>query len=113
MFFIFFSRFFSFFFFFQFSFHAWAASVNSEKNAIVAEHNRLRGIVQPPAINMKRMRWDAGLAKLAQDWSDKCQWRHGQPNSKKSTIGPDGKPFGRSHIGQNLAMSEFILVLFE
>ena len=114
MIFISFSRFSFFFFFFSFhfSFYALATISDSEKNAIVAEHNRLRRIVQPPAIDMKGMKWDPGLAKLAQAWSEKCQTQHGHPYFKRSTIGPDGKPYGESRIGQNLAWSKLISVLF-
>ena len=92
---------------------AGAPLADWEKNAIVEEHNKLRRNVQPPAIDMKKMKWDAGLAKLAQDWTAKCQFLHGQPDNKKSTIGPDGKPFGRSFIRQNLAMSELNFDLIE
>ena len=85
-------------------------SVASEKDAIVAEHNKLRGIVNPPAVAMKTLKWDNGLADLAQRWSNKCIFEHGQPQDKKTVIGPDGKPFEDTQLGQNMAWSELASV---
>ena len=52
---------------------------------------------------MKMMRWDDGLARVAQKWAEKCVWKHGHPKERAVTIGPNGKPFGRTWMGQNLA----------
>ena len=111
MFFISFSRFSFFLFFLLFLFAVVAAadpldSVDSEKVAIVAEHNKLRKIVQPPAVDMKTLEWDNGLADLAQRWSNECNFNHAQPKDKETVTGPDGKAFGTTPLGQNLAMSE-------
>ena len=100
------------FFFLKFSSKALATIDSAEKAAIVAEHNRLRAIVKPPAAanTMKTMKWDDSLAKLAQDWSDGCVYENSDPeqNDKKLAMAPDGKPFGDRRIGENIAFSELI-----
>nr|CAD7256847.1 unnamed protein product [Timema shepardi] len=60
----------------------------TEKDAIVNEHNRLRNIValgkesrgspgpQPSAANMNKISWDDELAGIAQRWVDQCQIDH-------------------------------------
>ncbi|GAB6019048.1 hypothetical protein CHUAL_000675 [Chamberlinius hualienensis] len=66
---------------------------------IVNRHNQLRNQVatgqianQPSASNMNEIAWDSNLAKLAQDWADKCQYGHNKPKDK------DFKD-----VGQNIA----------
>ncbi|GFR92867.1 cysteine-rich venom protein [Elysia marginata] len=44
----------------------------AQKDAIVAQHNRLRGLVDPVAINMLKMSWDDEVAMLAQKWAEAC-----------------------------------------
>uniref|UniRef100_A0A8C5XWS2 SCP domain-containing protein n=1 Tax=Microcebus murinus TaxID=30608 RepID=A0A8C5XWS2_MICMU len=39
-------------------------------------HNQWRGRVEPPAADMKFMSWDAGLAKMAKAWANKCIFQH-------------------------------------
>nr|CAD7395310.1 unnamed protein product [Timema poppensis] len=58
----------------------------TEKNAIVNEHNRLRNIValgkesrgnpgpQPSAANMRKISWNEELARVAQRWADQCHY---------------------------------------
>ncbi|XP_017887546.1 venom allergen 3-like [Ceratina calcarata] len=78
---------------------------DAEKNAIVKKHNDLRAYVaagmekqgnpgpQPPALNMKTMIWDEGLAEVAQRWSNQCHFGHDQCRNDAS----DG------YVGQNVA----------
>ena len=56
---------------------------------------------------MKDLQWDDGLARLAQAWSNKCVLKHGDPAEKTTTIGPNGKPFGKDSTGQNIAMAAY------
>ncbi|XP_069349707.1 GLIPR1-like protein 1 isoform X2 [Eulemur rufifrons] len=42
----------------------------------VRAHNEWRGKVRPPAGDMKYMSWDAGLAKMAKAWANKCKFEH-------------------------------------
>ncbi len=68
--------------------------------------------VDPPATNMKDLKWDAGLASLAQAWSDRCDFEHGNVPEIKDVDRPDGEKYGnvrgtgprfRTGTGQNLA----------
>ena len=40
-------------------------------------------------------RWNSKLAELAQTWSDKCEFEHGQPQFNAATLGYE-------QLGQNL-----------
>ena len=40
-------------------------------------------------------RWNSKLAELAQKWSDRCEFEHGQPQFNAQTVGYD-------KLGQNL-----------
>jgi len=89
------------------------SKLDSVKDEIVAYHNEKRSQVSPPATNMKTMQWDDNLARLAQKWSEGCEWGHGSPPETKDTIGPDGKKIGDQYpwkglgnLGQNLAIGE-------
>ncbi|XP_033118755.1 peptidase inhibitor 15-A-like [Anneissia japonica] len=64
----------------------------AESQAILDKHNALRSQVSPEASDMQFMIWDDDLATMAQQWSDMCNFNHGQP----SNISP------YSTIGQNL-----------
>ncbi|XP_036025301.1 GLIPR1-like protein 1 [Onychomys torridus] len=43
---------------------------------IVDSHNELRSKVNPSAANMNYLYWDKKLAKVAESWSNKCQFAH-------------------------------------
>ncbi|XP_078603262.1 GLIPR1-like protein 1 [Branchiostoma floridae x Branchiostoma japonicum] len=64
-----------------------------ELGIIVDKHNELRKGAEPPASNMEYMLWHEELAGMAQEWSERCTWDHGQPHRDRS-------PF--SWVGQNL-----------
>nr|CAD7568113.1 unnamed protein product [Timema californicum] len=78
----------------------------TEKDAIVNEHNRLRNIValgkesrgspgpQPSAANMNKISWDDELAGIAQRWVDQCQIDHDSCRRCE-----------RFNVGQNICMS--------
>ena len=62
--------------------------------------------VDPPATNMKDLKWDEGLANLSQAWSDLCDFEHGNVPELKDVTRPDGKKYGPlkgTGTGQNLA----------
>ncbi|XP_019647147.1 PREDICTED: uncharacterized protein LOC109487580 [Branchiostoma belcheri] len=69
------------------------ALTREEIGIIVDKHNELRKGADPPASNMEYMSWHEELAGMAQQWSEKCTWEHGQPHR-------DRPPF--SWVGQNL-----------
>ena len=46
------------------------SKLDSVKDEIVALHNQKRSQVSPPATHMKPMKWDDGLARIAQKWSE-------------------------------------------
>ncbi|XP_062868989.1 cysteine-rich secretory protein LCCL domain-containing 2 [Trichomycterus rosablanca] len=63
----------------------------SDREEILALHNKLRGGVYPAASNMEYMVWDDELERTATQWAEQCQWDHGPQDLLKS-------------IGQNLAV---------
>ncbi len=69
----------------------------SEIASFLDRHNELRGQTVPTASNMQYMVWDSSLASMAQQWSDGCEFAHGNP--------PNISPF--SQIGQNIFMSGY------
>merc|ERR1712038_40375 len=78
----------------------------ADKDAIAAKHNELRrrvakgeetqgvgGIAQPAASDMYALKWNDGLAKVAQRWADQCIWDHdGNRNTEQY-----------ASVGQNMA----------
>ncbi|XP_072044086.1 C-type lectin domain family 18 member B-like [Amphiura filiformis] len=69
-----------------------------EADDIVKIHNHYRSNTDPPAANMKHMSWDANLASMAQNFTDKCNLAGG--------FGPNLTPYrvGRNaYILQNCA----------
>ncbi|CAF0721397.1 unnamed protein product [Brachionus calyciflorus] len=48
----------------------------NQTQQILELHNRARSVVQPTAVDMKRVSWDLGLARLAQRWSETCNFDH-------------------------------------
>jgi len=81
------------------------STIQSKKTDIIRVHNEKRAKVNPRASKcIPGLKWDDGLARLAQAWSDRCNFAHGSPPEKATTTAPDGKPFGDRYTGQNLAM---------
>ncbi|KAJ7375077.1 Cysteine-rich secretory protein LCCL [Desmophyllum pertusum] len=71
-----------------------------DKEKFLAEHNKFRGMVDPPAADMEYLFWDDNLANLAQMWANKCIWDHGFLTFGDQYLYPvDFK----GQIGQNLA----------
>jgi len=81
------------------------SKLESKKSDVVRIHNKKRSKVSPAASPcIPALKWDDGLARLAQAWSDRCVFEHGDVKDKAGTKGPDGKPLGKRWTGQNLAM---------
>nr|XP_060643993.1 cysteine-rich secretory protein LCCL domain-containing 2 isoform X1 [Anolis sagrei ordinatus] len=67
----------------------------SDKDEILALHNKLRGQAYPSASNMEYMIWDDELARSAESWAHQCIWGHG-PESLLPSIGQNlGVHWGR------------------
>ena len=63
-------------------------------------------LVSPAAVKcLHKLKWDDNLAKLAQAWSNKCIFEHGDVDERFRTKAPDGRPYG-TRTGQNLASME-------
>nr|XP_022335669.1 uncharacterized protein LOC111132188 isoform X2 [Crassostrea virginica] len=66
----------------------------AEKLAVLDQHNRLRGGVNPPAMDLVKLEWDERLAAVAQKWANQCEAGHDKERNVPS--------IGMS-IGQNVA----------
>ncbi|XP_003228344.2 cysteine-rich secretory protein LCCL domain-containing 2 isoform X1 [Anolis carolinensis] len=67
----------------------------SDKDEILALHNKLRGQAYPSASNMEYMTWDDELERSAESWAHQCIWDHG-PHSLLPSIGQNlGVHWGR------------------
>ncbi|KAG7488574.1 hypothetical protein MATL_G00035760 [Megalops atlanticus] len=53
------------------------AITESDMQAILDLHNKLRGQVYPQASNMEYMAWDTELERTAEEWAETCLWEHG------------------------------------
>ncbi|XP_041924400.1 cysteine-rich secretory protein LCCL domain-containing 1 [Alosa sapidissima] len=49
----------------------------SDMQAILDLHNKLRGQVYPQSSNMEHMVWDTELERSAEEWAETCLWEHG------------------------------------
>ncbi|XP_071788902.1 GLIPR1-like protein 1 [Asterias amurensis] len=78
-----------------------AALTSAQRDAFLDTHNSYRGDTSPPAADMHKMVWNDDLAKMAQAWSEKCVFAHGQPDGITS-------PF--PHVGQNLYVASGTVV---
>ncbi|XP_030849611.1 venom allergen 5-like [Strongylocentrotus purpuratus] len=63
-----------------------------EKTTILAKHNQYRNEVDPPAANMRSLRWNHWLANTAQTWADQCTFSDNNPSSPRWDV-----------VGQNIA----------
>ncbi|XP_036617958.1 glioma pathogenesis-related protein 1-like [Trichosurus vulpecula] len=74
-------------------------SINNEDfiKECVELHNNFRSQVAPKASNMLRMSWDAGLAKVAETWAKRCEFKHNVDLSKPRRL---HRNF--SFVGENL-----------
>ncbi|MGH0161464.1 UNVERIFIED_CONTAM: hypothetical protein FKN15_061034 [Acipenser sinensis] len=71
------------------------AITESDMQAILDLHNKLRGQVYPTASNMEYMVWDTELERSAEAWAETCLWEHG-PASLLPSIGQNlGAHWGR------------------
>ncbi|XP_036377859.1 cysteine-rich secretory protein LCCL domain-containing 1 isoform X1 [Megalops cyprinoides] len=71
------------------------AITESDMQAILDLHNKLRGQVYPQASNMEYMVWDTELERTAEEWAETCLWEHG-PASLLPQIGQNlGAHWGR------------------
>ncbi|XP_070574621.1 GLIPR1-like protein 1 isoform X2 [Ptychodera flava] len=54
---------------------------SDEISTMLARHNYHRTNVNPTAADMKYMSWDDDLAAMAQEWSEECTFKHGNPTN--------------------------------
>ncbi|XP_067133752.1 uncharacterized protein [Centruroides vittatus] len=54
-----------------------------EKKQFIILHNKYRQNLTPPAADIQFMEWNDDLARIAQDWADKCIWDHGNLKDPK------------------------------
>jgi len=88
---------------------------NDDKQAILDAHNKYRYITaggntagQPSATNMNEMFWDAGLAKVSEDYSRNCKFEHNanRLSSFKLLEDMSSFTFGSSmSVGENLYLT--------
>ncbi|KAJ7375079.1 hypothetical protein OS493_001811 [Desmophyllum pertusum] len=71
-----------------------------KKEKLLDEHNKFRGMVDPPAADIEYLFWDENLANLAQMWSNQCEWDHGFDEFGDDYLNPVSF---KSREGQNLA----------
>ncbi|XP_038068245.1 uncharacterized protein LOC119737752 isoform X2 [Patiria miniata] len=76
-----------------------------QHQAYVARHNELRGGVSPAASNMEHMVYDALLAATAQEWSQKCDFRHSRDHPSKTLT--QTQQYGDNY-GENLAVTSSV-----
>lgn len=55
---------------------------SAQKREIVNLHNKIRRSVVPRASNMKKMKWDTTLEKLAQQYAETCSGSHNAERHK-------------------------------
>uniref|UniRef100_K1QLA2 Peptidase inhibitor 16 n=1 Tax=Magallana gigas TaxID=29159 RepID=K1QLA2_MAGGI len=55
----------------------------AQKKEIVDLHNKIRRSVSPRASNMKKMKWDTTLEKLAQQYAETCSGSHNAERHKR------------------------------
>ncbi|XP_044129735.1 peptidase inhibitor 16-like [Bufo gargarizans] len=58
--------------------HLITALTDEEKKTIVEKHNFYRARAEPPAADMKALRWDQTLEDLAKSYAAKCIWDHNE-----------------------------------
>ncbi|KAL5476104.1 hypothetical protein EMCRGX_G026010 [Ephydatia muelleri] len=68
---------------------------STQKMQLLNTHNAVRRSVQPPATDIKTMKWSRELENTAQNYANQCIWGH---NSNRQT-----SPF--SSVGENLYTS--------
>ena len=56
-----------------------AAVSDTERDALLAQHNQIRSAALPSAANMTCLTWDADLETVAQNWATQCNFFH-NPN---------------------------------
>jgi len=88
--------------------------VDTDKLTILNLHNQYRNMTaqgltssQPSAGNMNQMIWDAGLAKVAQNYSSQCIWAHNPNRSSqlKNYLNITSFDYVNQYVGENLFIS--------
>ncbi|XP_042092661.1 cysteine-rich secretory protein 3 isoform X1 [Ovis aries] len=75
-----------------------STTLKNVQTEIVNKHNDLRRGVSPPPSNMLKMQWNSKAAANAQNWANKCLFKH---SNKKDRI------VGTRNCGENLFMSSY------
>ncbi|GAB1301062.1 Cysteine-rich secretory protein 1 [Apodemus speciosus] len=75
-----------------------STSKMSVQEEIVNKHNQLRRMVSPSGSDLLKMEWNIDAQVNAQDWADKCTYRH-SPIELRTT---------KLKCGENLFMSNYL-----
>ncbi|XP_069124549.1 uncharacterized protein [Argopecten irradians] len=69
-----------------------------EQATLLRYHNDVRQHLDPPPKVMEQMKWSDVLAGKAQEYAEKCEWRHSDKSTRKDQL-------GYSFVGENLYVS--------
>ncbi|XP_078334905.1 peptidase inhibitor R3HDML-like [Crassostrea virginica] len=70
----------------------------ADQQDYVDAHNEARFAVSPKAANMKKMKWSAELAQVAENYAKKCLWAHNPERTKEAQT----MTSQFSYVGENL-----------
>ena len=89
--------------------------IGSKSNHFLNLHNNFRDLTnqgktydQPPAVNIPHLKWDEGLAQVAQDYAEECYWGHNGERKSDLYSYTDITLFnydGFKSVGENMYMS--------
>ncbi|XP_042527862.1 cysteine-rich secretory protein 3-like [Dipodomys spectabilis] len=75
-----------------------STTLSSIQKEIVDKHNQLRKMVSPSASNMLKMSWSAQAAKNAQNWAEKCDYKHSDREFRRTNMSCGENLFMSSHL---------------
>ncbi|XP_049621183.1 cysteine-rich secretory protein 3-like [Suncus etruscus] len=73
-----------------------STSLSKNQMEIVNSHNEYRRTVIPPATNMVKMSWDHEAMKTAQNWANKCIWKHSPRELRRTSTSSCGENLFKS-----------------
>ncbi|XP_064611238.1 uncharacterized protein LOC135475319 [Liolophura sinensis] len=77
---------------------------DGDSTTVVNDHNKFRGIVEPPATDMPKMIWNEQLAAVAQKWANQCQLEHDDDRSLVGFTEPVGQNVAAGHLSWSEAI---------